>query len=106
MRLTGGELITDLHKEYATVFFGYKVFALLRSLIRVAVCQFLGGDESDVLRQMLDCLRIFVPYLMLHMLDDLEDGLDGGLQGFNGAVFFGDDLLPVPLVYIAGVEVV
>ena len=43
---------------------------------------------------------------MLHVLDDLEDGLHGGFQGFDGALLFGDDLLPVPLVYVAGVEVV
>ena len=51
-------------------------------------------------------IRIFVPDLMLHMLDDLKDCIHGLLQGFNGALFFGDDLFPVPLVYIAGVEII
>ena len=43
---------------------------------------------------------------MLHVLDDAEDVGRGLAQGLLGALVLGDDLLPVPLVHIARVQVV
>ena len=55
---------------------------------------------------MIDCLRIFVPDLVLHVLDNLEDSADDLVEIFAGALFARDYALPVPLVDVAGVKIV
>jgi len=55
---------------------------------------------------MADGVRILVPDLVLHVLDDLEDRAHGLFQIVLIAVLAGDDPFPVPLVDIAGMQVV
>ena len=43
---------------------------------------------------------------MLHMFDDLKDLTHCFHQGFSGALLLSDYLFPVPLIYIAGVQIV
>ena len=88
------------------MFTGDQVFPFFRGLIRIAFLQFLGSDKHDIFWQMFDCFRIFVPYLVLHMFDNFEDGAHGFFQGFRISLFFGDNFFPVPLVNVAGMEVI
>ena len=76
MGLAAGQLIADLHQEDTAVLLGDQVLPLLGGLIRVLILQLLGGDEEDVLRQAPDGMGIFVPDLVLHVLDDLEEPAD------------------------------
>ena len=55
---------------------------------------------------MLYRLRIFIPHFMLHVLDHLKDGTHRVLQRLLGPLFFFYDLFPVPLVYIAGMQII
>ena len=106
MGLAAGQLVADLHEEDAAVLLGNQVFPLLGRLVGVEILKLLGGDEENVLRKVLYGLRIFVPHLMLHVLDNLKDFPHRVHQGVKGALLAGDDPLPVPLVHIAGVEIV
>lgn len=72
MRLTASQLVADLHEEYTAVLFGNEVFTLFRRLIGIHIFQFLAGNEKYIVGQMFDCIGIFVPHLMLHVLDDLK----------------------------------
>ena len=106
MRLATFQFVTDLHQKYTAVFLGDQVLALLRGLVRIKLLKFLGGDEGDVVRKLFYCLRVLVPHLMLHVLDDLEDCANSLLKCLDRALFAGDNALPVPLVDVAGVQVV
>ena len=86
--------------------FGDQVFSLLWRFVGIHLCQLACSNKKDVIRKLFYGLGILVPDLMLHMLDDLEDFPYRSHQGFHGALFFGDHLFPVPLVYIAGVEII
>ena len=106
MGLAAGQLVADLHQEDAAVLFADQILPLLGSLVGPPVFQFLSGHEGDVLGKMVDGFGVFVPHLMLHVLDDLENGAYRLLQGLPVPVFPADDLLPVPLVHVAGVKIV
>ena len=82
------------------------VLALLRRLIRVHLKQCLGIDEVNIIRQLVDRIRILVPYLMLHVLDDTEDHTYRTLEGRGVPVLLVDDHLPVPLIDIATVQII
>ena len=84
------------------------VLTLLRGQVRVLVLQLLGGDEGDVggvERQILQ-LREHGVEVHLGGTDRRHDGAHDVLQIRLVPVFLTDDLLPVPLVHIDGVEVV
>ena len=55
---------------------------------------------------MFDSLRVFIPHLMLHVLDNFEDLPHRILQGVQGALLLCNDTFPVPLVHITGVKVI
>ena len=86
--------------------FGNQILSLLRRFIRIAFLQLFGGHKGNVFRQMLNSLRILIPNLMLHMLNDLKDCTYGLFQGFCVSLFSGNYLFPVPLIYIAGVKII
>ena len=79
MGLSASKLIPDLHKKDAAVLLCDQVFPFLRGLVRIAVLQLLGSDKGDVLRKVLYGLWVFIPDLMLHVLDDLKNIADGFL---------------------------
>ena len=56
----------------------------------------------DSLLKVVDCVRVLIPDLVLHVLDNLKDGSDCLFQCFDGTILFCNDLFPIPLVYIAG----
>ena len=71
--LAAFQLVADLHEEHAAVLAADQILALLGRFVRISVLQFLGSDKVNVLGQVLGCLWVFVPHLVLHVLDDLED---------------------------------
>ena len=73
MRFSAGKLITNLHKENTAVFFCDQVFPLFWSFIRIHILQLLGCNKENIIWKMFYSLGVFVPYLMLHMLDNFEN---------------------------------
>ena len=106
MGFAAGELVADLHQEHTSVLLCNQVFPFLGSVVRIQVLQFLGGDEENVLGKMLDRFRIFVPHLVLHVLDDFENLADRVHQRIQAALLLCDHTFPVPLVHITGVQVI
>ena len=72
----------------------------------VELHQLLGVDEMDFLREFRDDLGELHEKLVLGDLDGLVDAANGLLEETQVAVFAADDLLPVPLIHVDGVEVV
>ena len=94
-----------LHKDSAALTRN-RSFALLRGERRVALQKLFCVDEGDFPREAVAGIRVLVPDLMLHVLDNREDALYGVLEHFDASVLFANHALPVPLIHIAGVEVV
>ena len=82
------------------------VFPLLGSLVRPAVLQLLGGDEVHLPVQLYPQAGEGHVQCFAGLAHGGDDGPDGGLQIRLVPVLPGDDLLPVPLVHIDGVDVV
>ena len=82
------------------------VFPLLGSLVRPAVLQLLGGDEVHLPVQLYPQAGEGHIQRVAGLTHGGDDGPDGGLQIRLVPVLPGDDLLPVPLVHIDGVDVV
>ena len=103
---TGLQNLSDLHQEHGVVLTADGILALIGSQIGIHVLQFLRGDEEHLTIQLaaqagegnVQCIGGFT--------DSAHDGTDGGLQIVHIAVLAGDDLLPVPLIHVDGVNVV
>ena len=106
MGLAAGQFVANLHQEHTAVLPGNQVFPCLRSVIRIQVLKLLAGDKVNIFGKMFDSLRVFIPHLMLHVLDNFEDLPHRILQGVQGALLLCNDTFPVPLVHITGVKVI
>ena len=108
MGLAALERGTDLHEERGAVFLDKRVLPLFRGQARVLVFQLLGGDERDIGGVQGQVLQLGEHGVEVH-LGGADSGHDGANHVFQirlGAVLLPDDLFPVPLVHIDGVEVV
>ena len=74
--------------------------------VRIQVLQLLGGDKDDIPVQLHTQLGESPAQSVAGVADRAHDGTDGVLQEIDGAVLTGDDLFPVPLVHIYGVDVI
>ena len=106
MRLAGLQLAADLHEEDRVMLAHDGVFALLGGLVGVAVLQLLRGDEIHVALELRVQAREGDAQRVVRLADRADDVAHGALEIVHGAVFTGDDLFPVPLVDVDGVEVV
>ena len=106
MLFAGSQLAADLHEEHGVVLGADGVFPLLGCLVRPAVLQLLGGDEVHLPVQLYPQAGEGHIQRVAGLTHGGDDGPDGGLQIRLVPVLPGDDLLPVPLVHIDGVDVV
>ena len=106
MRFAVRECRTDLLHENRTALARNRIFALLRAELRVALQKLFGSDEGDFPREAVAGIRVLIPDLMLHVLDDGVDALHGVLEYLKASVFLPEHTFPVPLVHIEGVEVI
>ena len=106
MGLAVRERPADLLDEDGALLMADAVLPLLAGEVRIEGLQLVGGDEEDLVRQMVDGVRPLVPDLMLHVLDDLENLSHDLVENHRSPVFAADDHLPVPLVHVGGVEIV
>ena len=105
--LSGAELAADLHDAGGFVLAHIGVFPLgAGGQLGVQVFQLLGGDEADLPTQLCAQLGVADVESVVGGADGLDDGPDNQLQEIQIPVFRGDDLLPVPLVHVDGVDVV
>ena len=106
MLFAGSQLAADLHEEHGVVLGADGVLPLLGGLVRPAVLQLLGGDEVHLPVQLYPQAGEGHIQRVAGFAHGGNDGPDGGLQIRLVPVLPGDDLLPVPLVHIDGVDVV
>ena len=98
----------DLHQEGGAVLLDDGILPLLRGQAGILILQLLGGDEGDVGGVERQILQLGEHGVQVHLggTDRRHDGAHDILQIRLVPVFLTDDLLPVPLVHIDGVEVV
>jgi len=101
-----GQHLADLHKENGTFFFDDLVFSFLRSKVRIHVYKLFCGNECNLSWKDLFYVIILYSHVFLGLSKNAVDGADSIDQCFHVSFFLGDDLLPVPLVHIDGVDVV
>ena len=83
-----------------------RVFALLGGLVGIQVLQLLGRDEEHIPVQLRVKAREGDAEGVIRLADRADNVAHGALEIGNVAVFARDDLFPVPLVDVDGVEVV
>ena len=102
----GLQHLADLHHEDDALLLADLVFALLGRQVGVEILQLLRGDKEDLAAKLGtqggegDVQRV------ARLADGADDVAHGALEIVNVAVLGGDDLLPVPLVHVDGVEVI
>ena len=106
MGLAAPELVADAHDEHRFLVPADGVLPLLGGQVGPGVLQLLGGDEEDVVHQGEVHPRELIAGCAGGLLHRAVDVPDGGHQIFGGALLAGDDLFPVPLVHIDGMQVV
>ena len=106
MRFSVRQIPADTYYEHRLVAPDNLGFPLLGTQIRVQLLQFFGMDEENIIRQDRLYLRKFHENLVLGHFYRLIYPPHGGFQERNIPVFPVDDLFPVPLVHINGVNVI
>ena len=106
MLLTGFHLVTNLLNKYRTVQLRNLVLALLRCAIRIHIFQLLGRHKCDIFRKITSNVLILICHIVLGHFQCLVNRTDNGFQCLTGTIFFTDDLLPVPLIHINGMDIV
>jgi len=108
VRLAGAQLAADALDEHGAVLFGERVFALLGRQIGVQIFQLLCGDEGDmaVQQRRIAQLGILAAHGQLRVADAGDDARHSLMQREEGARFRCDDLLPIPLIDVDGVQVI
>ena len=104
--LAGFQLAADLHEKHRMMLAQDRVFALLGGLVGIQVLQLLGRDEEDLAVQLRVKARESDAEGVIRLADRADNVAHGALEIGNVAVFARDDLFPVPLVDVDGVEVV
>ena len=108
MRLAGAQCAADADDERRMVLAHEGMLALLRREVRIAILELLRSDKRDLtlqLRQHLK-LRIDRAHGALRLANGSDDVHDRGLEIVQIAVTALDDLLPVPLINVDGVEII
>ena len=106
MRLAVFKKITDLHDTYRTLGLCYIVFSFLRFVVREHVCQLLSGDEENLLGKDFGYVIIMNGHIFFCFTEYLIYIVDSTLEGIQGTLFTSNDLFPVPLVNIYGMDIV
>ena len=106
MRLAGLQLAADLHEKHAVVLAKDRVLALLGGLVGIQVFKLLRGDEEHVAVELRVKAREGDTERVVRLADRAHDVAHGALEIGNVPVLSRDDLFPVPLVDVDGVEVV
>ena len=101
-----GEFPADADDENGLVLLYDGVFALLGGEPRIPLQELFRMDEENLVREGGHKLRELHIELVLRHLHRFIDAADGALQEVQVPVLGTDDLLPVPLVHIDGMEVV
>ena len=105
--LAGAELAADLHDAGGAVLLDEGLLTLGASgQVGVHILQCLGGDEGHFPAQVGVKLGIADLQPVVGVADGTDDGTDDELQVLGIAVVTGDDLLPVPLVDVDGVDII
>ena len=106
MLFAGFQNAADLHQEHGVVFGADSVFPLLGGFVRPAILQFLRGDEIHIPIQLDPQAGEGHVQRFTGFAYGGDDGPNGGLQIGFVPILAGDDLLPVPLIHIDGVDIV
>ena len=106
--LAGLQSAADLHEEGGGVVLDPVVLPLLGGGVGPQVLQLLAGDEGYIPLDLRQDAQLGEDGLqgLLGVGHGADDGADGGLQIVHVPVARSDDLFPVPLVHIDGVEVI
>ena len=106
--LAGAQLAADAGEEGDGVLLHKGVLPLLGGHSGVEVLQLLGGDEGHLGGQLRQYAQLGEDGAqeVLGVGQSPHNGLHGGMEVTQVPVLLSDDLFPVPLVHIGGVEVV
>ena len=96
----------DLRDEGGRVLSDEGGLALFGGKLGPAVLELLRRDEGDLARKGDGDLREFALERFAHVAHGVHDGAHRRIQKVGAAVLAGDDLLPIPLVDVDGVEIV
>ena len=102
--LAAFQFAADADDDGGGMLFDEGVLSLLAGESGVEVLQLLGGDEGHVPVQIQLDLGVHAFDGREGGADGVDDVRDGPLQLVNGPHIGGDDLLPIPLVHIDGVQ--
>ena len=107
MGLAGAEGTANLHDTGGFVLLHIGVFPRRAGgQVGVHVFQLLGGDEADLPVKHRTQLGIADVEPVIGIADGVHNRLDNELQEVQIPIFPGNDLLPIPLVNVNGVDVV
>ena len=106
MPLAGLQHVADLHDADSALCFGNVVFPLLRAVVREHVFQLLGGDEEDIVRKDLFYVIVLDGHVFFGFPKHLIYGAHHIFKRIQRAVLPGNDLFPVPLIHVDGVDIV
>ena len=107
MGLSGAQLPANLHDTGSSMFFHIGFLALRAGLqVGIHIFQSLGGHKGNIPAQFRSQLREADMETVIGIADGPDNGPDDELQILQIPIFPGDDLLPVPLVHIDGVDIV
>ena len=106
MRLAARELVADLHDTHGAFLAADQILALLGGLVGIHCFQLVSRDEEDVVRKDLFNVIVADRHVLLSLSEDAVDAAYDILKRVHIALISGDDLLPVPLVDVDGVDVV
>ena len=106
MGLSVCQSASDLHDADGPLSLRYIVFPFLGGIVGEHFFQLSGGDEEDVMGKKLFYVIIMYGHIFLGLAKHLVHGSDGVLQGVQISVFSGDDLFPIPLIHIDGMDIV
>ena len=106
MLLPGGQKAADLHQEYSSLFFRDLIFPLLRRQPGITVLQLLGGHKGNLLRQDALDIIIFICHPFFCHAQRGINGLHHCLQRLLISLLLRNDLFPVPLIHINGVDII
>ena len=105
--LAGLQLAADLHDERGLCLFQIGALALGGiGDVGEHVLQLLGGDGGHVAAELDVDAGILAVQAVAHVADALHDLPGDALQRIQRAILPADDLLPVPLIHVDGVQVV
>ncbi len=96
----------DLHETYSFLFLRNGILPMPRIQTGIPVLQLLGGQEGDFIRQKTVQLRISAADKLLRILENPENAVYRIPQGFLRSFLLSDDLLPIPLIHIKGMQIV